>query len=308
VTVRALDATSVTRPDMPAKRKASTSQALDEPIATRRRTCLAAPSLTSPSRNSLQHSTTSSPASRVRSPISRPSAESTTLTTPTRKESERRLTRSQIKAPAVIRSVTPRRVSPSDHDQEGDSSQDELLLSPSKKVTSEKRPENPPTKLTQLPRVYVEIVSPAPRSSKRIKAKIGTSPASPTPTPSKAVRRVSPSSPLSPTKAATKRMKPSKPLGRPSLHDVPSSPLHNSSIDPSSCLHAQKRAILHALHRPETAVFDQEDENREPSANAVALEQLKALLTGTLERGEGNSCLLIGPRGSGKSRVSVIHF
>ncbi len=47
------------------------------------------------------------------------------------------------------------------------------------------------------------------------------------------------------------------------------------------------------------------DENGGPSANAVALEELKALLTGTLERGEGNSCLLIGPRGSGKSRVSV---
>ncbi|KAF8265119.1 origin recognition complex subunit 4 C-terminus-domain-containing protein [Lactarius quietus] len=69
------------------------------------------------------------------------------------------------------------------------------------------------------------------------------------------------------------------------------------------CLHAQKRSIFHALHDPKTAVFDEEEENGAPSANAGALEQLKALFTGTLERGEGNSCLLIGPRGSGKSRL-----
>ncbi|KAH9994123.1 origin recognition complex subunit 4 C-terminus-domain-containing protein [Russula compacta] len=84
------------------------------------------------------------------------------------------------------------------------------------------------------------------------------------------------------------------------------SPSHISSRYPHSCLHAQKRAILHALHYPGTAVFDREDENGEPSANAIALEQLSALLTGTLERGEGNSCLLIGPRGSGKSHASLL--
>jgi origin recognition complex subunit 4 len=92
---------------------------------------------------------------------------------------------------------------------------------------------------------------------------------------------------------------------QPSLHAGQSTLAHSPSRFPPSCLHSQKRAILHALHYPKTAVFDKVDENGGPSANAVALEELKALLTGTLERGEGNSCLLIGPRGSGKSRVSV---
>ena len=296
---------------MATKRKASANQALDEPIATRRRTRSTVASSANPSRNSLLPSTHASPVSSVRNLIPRPSAESTILTTPSRKESERRLTRSQVKTSPVVRLATPCQVSPSDRGQEDDISEDELLLSPSKKVTGEKRPENSPTKLTQLPRVYVEIVSPASRFSKRVKAKVATSPASPTPTRSKVARRASLSPPLSPTspsKAVTKRIKPCKPLGRPSPRDAPSSPSHSPFIQPSLCLYAQKRAILHALSCPETTVLDQEDENREPSANAVALEQLKALLTGTLERGEGNSCLLIGPRGSGKSRVSVYAF
>ena len=294
---------------MPAKRKASPNQAIDEHISTRRRTRSTAASFSTPSRNSLLQRTHASPASSVRSPMPHPSAGPTFLTTPTRKESDRRLTRSQTKPSTVVRSTTPRRVSPSD--QEDDNSEDELLLSPSKKVTSEKREDRVSSKLTQLPRVYVEIVSPAPRSSKRIKANVVTCPASPTPTRSKAVQKTPSSLPLfptSPTKAAIKRIKPSELSGRPTPRDAPSSLSHNSSTYPPSCLHAQKRAILHALHHPETAIFNQEDENGEPSANAVALEQLKALLTGTLERGEGNSCLLIGPRGSGKSRVSIYTF
>jgi hypothetical protein len=294
---------------MPIKRKASTSQTLDEHIATRRCTRSTATSLTAPSRNSLPHNAHASPVSSVRSPTTGPSAESTTLTTPMRKGSERRLTRSQIKASPVVRSVTPCRIPPGDHDQEDDDSEDELLLSPTRKFVGDKRSENLPTRLSQLPRVYVEIVSPSPRSSKRIKAKIVTNPASPTPTRSKVARKVSlssPPSPTSPTNVAIKRKRLSKPFARrPSPCDVPSSSSHNY---PSSCLHAQKCAIFRALHRPETVVFGPEDENGEPSANAVALEQLKALLTGTLERGEGNSCLLIGPRGSGKSRVSVYTF
>jgi origin recognition complex subunit 4 len=37
--------------------------------------------------------------------------------------------------------------------------------------------------------------------------------------------------------------------------------------------------------------------------NTIASQQLSDLLTGTVTRGEGNSCLVLGPRGSGKTRV-----
>ncbi|KAI9467210.1 origin recognition complex subunit 4 C-terminus-domain-containing protein [Lactarius psammicola] len=98
-------------------------------------------------------------------------------------------------------------------------------------------------------------------------------------------------------------MGPSKLLGQSAPRGTRSSIIQNSLGYgyPPWCLYAQKRSIFHALHDPKTAVFDQDDENGAPSANAVALEQLKALFIGTSERGEGNSCLLIGPRGSGKS-------
>lgn len=66
------------------------------------------------------------------------------------------------------------------------------------------------------------------------------------------------------------------------------------------CILAQKRAILAALCRPPTLPPD-DDSNSEP--NDLVREQLFNLLVGTTERGEGNSCLVIGPRSSGKSSV-----
>ena len=222
-----------------------------------------------------------------------------------RKNSDKRLTRSQTKASAAVHSKAPNEALSEREDD--DPSEDELFL---KKVTTRKKSGTVSSTVSRLPRVFVEIVSPAPRSPKRLLAKAVTSPASPTPNRSRVIRKVSPSPPLSqtsPTKASiTKQTRPSRAqVQRPSLHAGQSTLAHSSSRFPPSCLHAQKRAILHALHYPKSAVFDKVDENGGPSANADALEELKALLTGTLERGEGNSCLLIGPRGSGKSRVSV---
>ncbi|KAI0355340.1 hypothetical protein OH77DRAFT_1403202 [Trametes cingulata] len=67
----------------------------------------------------------------------------------------------------------------------------------------------------------------------------------------------------------------------------------------------QKRAILHALREPpaidERALYPAESEH--PPTNTLAAEQLSALLRGTVARGEGNSCLLIGPAGSGKTQL-----
>ncbi|KAJ8472380.1 hypothetical protein ONZ45_g16669 [Pleurotus djamor] len=65
------------------------------------------------------------------------------------------------------------------------------------------------------------------------------------------------------------------------------------------CFHLQKRAMLRFLRSPMDLSMDEE----EPSPNDIAAEQLNTLLRATVERGEGNSCLVIGPRGSGKSHV-----
>lgn len=284
---------------MPAKRKASTSQTLDEPDATRRRTRSHAVNLSSPSRGS-QDPNASQPPSSVR----RPSARSVLLPSPTKKERGKLLTRSQAKAP--LDSESPHADFPSD--QEDATLGNELLLSPSRK--KKKGQETVSSKPSQLPRVYVEILSPASNPSKRLLAKANADPSSPTPTRPKVLQTMPPSpsrSPISHKKTTTNRTSPSKPLGQPAPRGTRSSIIQNSpgyEYSPS-CLHAQKRSIFHALRDPKTAVFDQEDEHGVPSANAVVLEQLKALFTGTLERGEGNSCLLIGPRGSGKSRVSI---
>ena len=77
----------------------------------------------------------------------------------------------------------------------------------------------------------------------------------------------------------------------------------NSNFLPShlhSCLNAQKRAILRTLQYPTARVDDSDN----LSVNKIALRQLADLIEGTTMRAEGNSCILLGPRGSGKSRVS----
>jgi hypothetical protein len=294
---------------MPTKRKASYTQNVDEPTPTRRRTrsTVANSPLSSPSRNPTSRGVHASP-STVRSPAPNHPPKSAAVSTPTRKNSDKRLTRSQSKASAAVHSRPPSGALAVEREDD-ELSEDELLL---RKVATSKRSGTVSSTISRLPRVFVEIVSPAPRSPKRLPAKAVTnaSPASPTPNRSRVIRKVSPSPPLSqtsPRKATiTKRTRPSRSQAQQhSLYAGQSSLAHSPSRFPPSCLHAQKRAILHALHYPKTAVFDKVDKTGEPSANAVALEELTALLTGTLERGEGNSCLLIGPRGSGKSRVSV---
>lgn len=69
-----------------------------------------------------------------------------------------------------------------------------------------------------------------------------------------------------------------------------------------TCLRAQKRAIMAALRNP-PEIETEGDRDESPSANELAYSDLCDLLAGSIVRGEGNSCLLIGPRGSGKTRV-----
>lgn len=66
----------------------------------------------------------------------------------------------------------------------------------------------------------------------------------------------------------------------------------------AACLRQQKRAILDAI-RSSTLSEDLDDTNNN------AYTQLHNLLYGTTTRGEGNSCLLLGPRGSGKTSVCL---
>lgn len=70
------------------------------------------------------------------------------------------------------------------------------------------------------------------------------------------------------------------------------------------CLNAQKRVILDAILAPSHGGIHLAEDD-EPAANTATLQQLCSLLSGTIRRGEGNSCLVIGPAGSGKTKVRV---
>ncbi|KAI0068834.1 hypothetical protein BV25DRAFT_1791509 [Artomyces pyxidatus] len=137
------------------------------------------------------------------------------------------------------------------------------------------------------------------RPAPRRKVREGTTPpppahrSSPSPHPSPAPH-IFPSVPPPPV-TPRKRTRNDSTLGSParSTKTLPEH-LHH-------CLHAQKRACLAALRNP---VIDYVDETEEDiHANTITSKQLKELLLGTVDRGEGNSCLVIGPRGSGKTRA-----
>lgn len=71
------------------------------------------------------------------------------------------------------------------------------------------------------------------------------------------------------------------------------------------CLRLQQHAVLASL-KPSSHIFVDDDSNDEqPSTNAATYRQLQDLLLGSVTRGEGNSCLLVGPRGSGKTSVRL---
>lgn len=69
----------------------------------------------------------------------------------------------------------------------------------------------------------------------------------------------------------------------------------------TTCLRLQQRATLASLQT--SSAFADEDIDEPPSANATASRQLQDLLCGSVTRGEGNSCLFLGPRGSGKTKI-----
>jgi len=75
-----------------------------------------------------------------------------------------------------------------------------------------------------------------------------------------------------------------------------------SSTMPESRLNLYKRGILKNLHSPDGIPSSL----NQSSVNDTASKQLSDLINGTVTRAEGNSCLLLGPRGSGKSRVCIL--
>lgn len=116
-----------------------------------------------------------------------------------------------------------------------------------------------------------------------------------------------PSRPRSPTKAPLTTPASSPRKGK-NVATPQTSPSRLPRVLPPhlhASLHAQKRVALRALNF--LSVPDEEEEGEDdelgPPTNAAAQRQLSGLLEGTVERGEGNSCLLIGPRGSGKTQV-----
>ncbi|KAG2077387.1 hypothetical protein BDR04DRAFT_1066045 [Suillus decipiens] len=70
-----------------------------------------------------------------------------------------------------------------------------------------------------------------------------------------------------------------------------------------ACFRLQKRAML--LELQNCSMECDEDANLGPT-NTLASQQLKDLLVGTVTRGEGNSCFVLGPRGSGKTATPIV--
>ncbi|KAJ3555828.1 hypothetical protein NM688_g2361 [Phlebia brevispora] len=110
--------------------------------------------------------------------------------------------------------------------------------------------------------------------------------------------------------------------------DFPDMPLSSAAITPSTslpdeipvaceeristalptrlhaCLETQKRAVLRLLKdMPAIDESSIEDGTAEDTTSTLAFRQLCLLLNGTVDRGEGNSCFLTGPRGSGKTQL-----
>ncbi|KAG2156091.1 origin recognition complex subunit 4 C-terminus-domain-containing protein [Suillus clintonianus] len=99
------------------------------------------------------------------------------------------------------------------------------------------------------------------------------------------------------------RLQPKSPKKDPPTASRPHSPTRlprNLPPHLGTCLRLQKRVML--LELQNCSMESDEDASLGPT-NAAASQQLKDLLAGTVTRGEGNSCFVLGPRGSGKTAL-----
>lgn len=96
---------------------------------------------------------------------------------------------------------------------------------------------------------------------------------------------------------------PSLPINQP-VYQAPITLPKTLSQHQIRLLQVQKQAILRKFADPP---FESEEVNitlsDEVLPNQVAKQQLEDILSGSIERSEGNSCLVLGPSGSGKSKV-----
>lgn len=166
--------------------------------------------------------------------------------------------------------------------------------SPDRPSTPRPSPPRPPS--TPGPRVVfdcVEIITP--RARLRSPEHVGL--------PAGMARLLHPSTPSSRRPRTTQPPprtppSPAKSRSRPEATALPTS--LSTHLIPG--LRRQQRAVLTAL-RTLQAHGDDDDDDDDDGVNAVTRRQLTDLLLGSVERGEGNSCLLVGPRGSGKTTV-----
>ncbi|KAG5652457.1 hypothetical protein H0H81_004953 [Sphagnurus paluster] len=119
------------------------------------------------------------------------------------------------------------------------------------------------------------------------------------PSPSGLLSTAFPKSPAVQQNPVTPHTSPSK--TKPTLFSSPSRPPRTLPQRLYGCLNAQKRAIICALQNLPN--IEQLEAEEEQTTNSTASQQLINLLKGTITRGEGNSCLVLGPKGSGKSRL-----
>lgn len=214
------------------------------------------------------------------------------------------------------------------HDQEESGDDDELNLSPSKLGI---RCETPPSRAGRVlmhsveittPRTFPKLnptASPAPTMRKspaksritpagiaydtlELAAALPSRPSTVRPnTPTRHTKQIKrlPNTPSVDTPQAKSPDKSQLPPSRP-----PSPTRIPRNLPPylCTCLRLQKSAILTELQH--CSMESDEDISLGPT-NTAAFRQLKDLLIGTVSRGEGNSCFVLGPRGSGKTTVSL---
>ncbi|PPQ98559.1 hypothetical protein CVT24_004050 [Panaeolus cyanescens] len=77
------------------------------------------------------------------------------------------------------------------------------------------------------------------------------------------------------------------------------------TVEIAKCLATQKLVVLQKLN---TSALGPAEVGVSESINDTTSKQLLDLLRGTVERAEGNSCLILGPRGSGKSAILDEHL
>lgn len=101
--------------------------------------------------------------------------------------------------------------------------------------------------------------------------------------------------PVTPRKSILKPPKPKPPIEEPTPRASKKAAPLRAPL--SHHFEAQRRAVLKAALNPPALPSD--------GVKETPTSQLCSLLRGTVERGEGNSCLVLGSRGSGKTRVSA---